>query len=58
MEKAGRPVRIFELTTGHSPNLTAATGVVDTVDQIVKSQMGCIGFLCGGLQSCPELMVG
>lgn len=37
MEKAGRPVRIFELATGHSPNLTATAGVVDAINQVVNS---------------------
>ncbi|PCG93876.1 Hypothetical protein PENO1_073440 [Penicillium occitanis (nom. inval.)] len=37
MEKAGRPVRTFELATGHSPNLTATAGVVDAINQVVNS---------------------
>lgn len=37
MQKAGRSVRTFELTTGHCPNLTATAGVVDAIDQIAKS---------------------
>jgi hypothetical protein len=37
MEKAGRPLRTFELATGHSPNLTATAGVVDAINQVVNS---------------------
>ncbi|MCJ1296909.1 hypothetical protein MMC34_008477 [Xylographa carneopallida] len=36
MEKAGCPVRTFELATGHCPNLTATEGVVDAVNKIVE----------------------
>ncbi|TVY34264.1 hypothetical protein LSUB1_G007843, partial [Lachnellula subtilissima] len=36
MEKNGRPVRTFELATGHCPNLTATEGVVEAVNSIVK----------------------
>jgi pimeloyl-ACP methyl ester carboxylesterase len=36
MEKEGRPVRTFELATGHCPNLTATSGIVDAVNKIVE----------------------
>lgn len=35
MEKAGRKVQVFELATGHCPNLTATDGVVDSVNKVV-----------------------
>lgn len=35
MEKAGRKVQVFELETGHCPNLTATDGVVDVVNKVV-----------------------
>lgn len=37
MEKEGRQVQTFELATGHCPNLTATEGVVEAINQIVKS---------------------
>lgn len=36
MEKTGRPVRTFELATGHCPNLTATDGVVDAINKTVE----------------------
>lgn len=36
MEKAGRKVQVFELATGHCPNLTATDGVVDAVNKAVS----------------------
>ncbi|KAK7710330.1 hypothetical protein SLS64_005915 [Diaporthe eres] len=36
MEKAGRKVQVFELDTGHCPNLTATDGVVDAVNKVVS----------------------
>ncbi|KAH8704191.1 hypothetical protein BGW36DRAFT_414457 [Talaromyces proteolyticus] len=37
MEKASRPVRTFNLAIDHCPHLTATAGVVDAIEQIVKS---------------------
>lgn len=36
MEKAGCKVQVFELNTGHCPNLTATNGVVDAVNKVVS----------------------
>ncbi|KAI7779318.1 hypothetical protein LA080_000989 [Diaporthe eres] len=36
MDKAGRQVQVFELDTGHCPNLTATDGVVDAVNKVVS----------------------
>lgn len=36
MEKAGRKVQVFELATGHCPNVTATDGVVDAVNNVVS----------------------
>jgi len=38
MQKSGRRVQTFELTTGHCPHLTATEGVVNAVDTIVDSR--------------------
>lgn len=35
LEKAGRSVRIFELATGHCPNVTATDGVVDAINKVI-----------------------
>jgi pimeloyl-ACP methyl ester carboxylesterase len=37
MEKAGRPVRTFELATGHCSHVTATAGVVNAVEEIANS---------------------
>lgn len=37
MEKAGRPVRTFEVATGHCSHLTATAGVADAVQHVVNS---------------------
>lgn len=37
MDKAGRQVQVFELATGHCPNLTAADGVVEAVNKVVSA---------------------
>lgn len=36
MEKAGRKVQVFELETGHCPNLTATDGVVNAVNKVTS----------------------
>lgn len=36
MEKASREVQVFELETGHCPNLTATDGVVDAINKVVS----------------------
>lgn len=37
LEAAGRPVRTFELETGHRPNFTMTEGVVDAVSKAVAA---------------------
>lgn len=36
MEKAGRKVQVFELATGHCPNLTDTDGVVDAIKKVAS----------------------